>query len=217
MQRVLAKALVDKPFKDGANKCVVRRSVKGYFDSRLNGQTHRVHLEKRTCSCRKFDITGIPCKHAYGVMLKLKVDPSDYVCEWFRTAKWRRNYTDGIVPVRGSMFWPKTDAPDVHAPPVEDEQGEETEGERGKETGKKKKKLTKADKTRKRGVNESPTKKLPKAKKRTMHCGICGKANHNSRWHTKQGKHDDSVPVSTSQTAGESSQGTLTQASVSQA
>uniref|UniRef100_A0A0D3DDX1 SWIM-type domain-containing protein n=1 Tax=Brassica oleracea var. oleracea TaxID=109376 RepID=A0A0D3DDX1_BRAOL len=187
-KRVLAKALVDKPFKDGANKCVVRRSVKGYFDSRLNGQTHRVHLEKRTCSCRKFDITGIPCKHAYGVMLKLKVDPSDYVY-----------------------------APDVHAPPVEDEQGEETEGERGKETGKKKKKLTKADKTRKRGVNESPTKKLPKAKKRTMHCAICGKANHNSRWHTKQGKHDDSVPVSTSQTAGESSQGTLTQASVSQA
>ncbi|XP_048618309.1 uncharacterized protein LOC106381586 isoform X2 [Brassica napus] len=117
VQRVLAKALVDKPFKDGANKCVVRRSVKGYFDSRLNGHTHRVHLEKRTCSCRKFDITGIPCKHAYGVMLKLKVDPSDFVCEWFRTAKWRRNYTDGIVPVRGSMFWPKTDAPDVHAPP----------------------------------------------------------------------------------------------------
>ncbi|CAA7014488.1 unnamed protein product [Microthlaspi erraticum] len=46
----------------------------------LNGQTHRVSLENRTCSCRKWDITGIPCKHAHGVMLKLKLDPEDYVC-----------------------------------------------------------------------------------------------------------------------------------------
>ncbi|CAA7023907.1 unnamed protein product [Microthlaspi erraticum] len=76
----LAKQLVDKDKKDGAKKCVVTKSVKGFFSSMLNGQTHRVSLENRTCSCRKWDITGIPCKHAHGVMLKLKIDPEDYVC-----------------------------------------------------------------------------------------------------------------------------------------
>ncbi|CAA7045974.1 unnamed protein product [Microthlaspi erraticum] len=39
-------------------------------------------------------------------MLKLKIDPEDYVCIWFRTPMWRRNYTDGLIPVRGSRFWP---------------------------------------------------------------------------------------------------------------
>ncbi|CAA7060046.1 unnamed protein product, partial [Microthlaspi erraticum] len=130
----------------------------------------------------KWDITGIPCKHAYGVILKLKLDVEDYVCHWFRTLMWRRNYTDGLIPIRGSRFWPATDSPDVHAPPEPEVPEEEAASkEAGKESAKKK--LTKADKTRKKGVNESPTKKQPKAKKRIMHCGICGAPNHNSRFH----------------------------------
>lgn len=39
---------------------------------------------------------------------------------------------------------------------------------------------------RKKGVNESPTKNQPKHKKRTMHCGVCGVADHNSRFHKKK-------------------------------
>ncbi|XP_013619335.1 PREDICTED: uncharacterized protein LOC106325829 [Brassica oleracea var. oleracea] len=64
-----------------------------------------------------------------------------------------------------------TGAPDIHIPPEPDQPG--------------RKKVTKADKKRKKGVNESPTKKQPKHKKRIMHCGICGQPDHNSRFHTK--------------------------------
>lgn len=155
-----------------ASACKVTRSTNGMYEVKLSSCTYRVSLERRTCTCMKFEICGIPCEHAYGVMLQKKLAPENYVCQWFHTATWRRNYRDGLVPVRGADFWPKTSAPDVHIPPEPPQPA--------------RKKITKADKKRKRGVNESPTKKAPKNKKRTMHCGTCGEPNHNSRFHKKQ-------------------------------
>ena len=70
----------------------------------------------------KFEICGIPCEHAYGVMLQKKLAPENYVCQWFRTSTWRRNYRVGLILVRGAEFWPKTSAPDVHIPPYPDMQ-----------------------------------------------------------------------------------------------
>ena len=154
-----------------ASLCTVKRSTNGMYEAKVDGCTYRVSLERRTCTCKKFEICGIPCEHAYGVMLQNKLAPENFVCHWFRNAIWRWNYTEGLVPVRGAPFWPSTSAPDVHIPPDPKQPG--------------KKKITKAEKKRKKGVNESPTKKQPKHKKRTMHCGICGKADHNSRFQKK--------------------------------
>ena len=154
-----------------ASKCIVTRSTNGMYEVKLGWCTYRVSLERRTCTCKKFEICGIPCEHAYGVMLQKKLAPENFVCHWFCTAMWRRNYAEGLVPVRGAPFWPCTSAPDVHIPPDPKQPG--------------KKKITKAEKKRKKGVNESPTKKQPKHKKRIMHCGICGMADHNSKFHTK--------------------------------
>ncbi|KAL0708224.1 hypothetical protein Bca4012_074650 [Brassica carinata] len=120
----------------------------------------------------KFEIRGIPCEHAYGVILHKKLKAEDFVCKWFRTSMWRRNYIDGLIPVRGARFWPQTGVPDVHIPPDPDQPG--------------RKKMTKAEKKRKKPANESPTKKQPKHKKRIMHCGICGQPDHNSRFHSKK-------------------------------
>ncbi|XP_024007941.1 uncharacterized protein LOC112083950 [Eutrema salsugineum] len=170
-----------KEYKE-AKLCIVTRSTNGDYKARLGGCNYRVNLEKRSCTCLKFQICGIPCEHAYGVILSKKLVPEDFVCHWFRTAMWRRNYTDGLVPTRGAAFWPRSDAPDVHIPPEPPQPG--------------RKKVTNADKKRKKGVNESPTKKQPPNKKRIMHCGICGKADHNSRFHKKDKGNAPSVQPS---------------------
>ncbi|KFK35617.1 hypothetical protein AALP_AA4G014500 [Arabis alpina] len=105
-----------KQYKE-AKACKVTRSTNGMYQSQLHGINFRVNLEDRTCSCKKWEVCGIPCQHAYGVILAKKLQPEDYVCHWFRTALWRRNYTDGIVPPRGASFSPQTDASNVHDPP----------------------------------------------------------------------------------------------------
>ena len=148
----------------------VSTSTNGMYEVRHGGDLHRVRLQEYTCTCKKWQICGIPCEHTYGVIIHKKLDPEDFVCQWFRTAMWKRNYTDGICPQRGPKFWPETDGPKVYV--SEPPEGEEKD-----------KKMTKAEKKRKKGVDESPTKKQPKAKKRIMHCGVCGMADHNSRHH----------------------------------
>ncbi|KAG7553248.1 Zinc finger SWIM-type [Arabidopsis thaliana x Arabidopsis arenosa] len=155
-----------------AAACKVSSSTNGMFEVRVSGDTHRVSLKKYTCTCMKYQICGIPCEHAYGVILNKKLTPEDYVCQWFRTNMWKRNYAEGIVPQRGARFWPISEGGSVDVPPDPAQTG--------------RKKITKADKKRKKGVNESPTKKKPKQKKRIMHCRVCGSAEHNSRFHKKQ-------------------------------
>lgn len=149
------------------------------YEVKLDGDTHRVCLKKMTCTCKKFQICGIPCEHAYGVILKKTLTAENYVCQWFRTAMWKLNYTEGLVPQRGARFWPSTEGHNVHEPPEPPQPGR-------KKTTKADKRMTKEDKKRKRGVNESPIKKAPKQKKRIMHCGICGSTEHNCRFHKNQ-------------------------------
>ncbi|XP_020875471.1 uncharacterized protein LOC110226900 [Arabidopsis lyrata subsp. lyrata] len=180
VEEYLAKELED------AAEVKVHRSTNKMFLAMLYGCSYRVSLNQRTCSCRKWDITGIPCVHAYGVILKLKLKVEDYVCHWFRTTQWKKNYTEGLVPLRGARFWPVGTTPQVHPAPEPPQPGR-----------KKKSKKVK----RKKGKNESPLKKQPKLLKRVMHCGVCGEANHNSRFHKKKKE----VPQ------GEPSQGTVTQ------
>ncbi|XP_020877201.1 uncharacterized protein LOC110227445 [Arabidopsis lyrata subsp. lyrata] len=85
-----------------------------------------------------------------------------------------RTCTYGIFPQRGPAYWPSTEHPNVHVPPPPPQ------------PGRKKGKESKKDKKRKKGKYESPTKKAPKQMKRVMHCGVCGAACHNSRFHKKK-------------------------------
>ncbi|XP_010501674.1 PREDICTED: uncharacterized protein LOC104778971 [Camelina sativa] len=117
------------------------------FEVKVSGDTHRVCLKKMTCTCQKWQICGISCEHAYGLIIDNKLTAENYVCQWFQTALWRRNYEEGLTPQRSAKFWPCTNGNKVYAEPPEEKQ-------------------TKADKKRKKGVNEPPTKKQPKQKKK---------------------------------------------------
>lgn len=99
-----------------ALECMVYRRTNMMFQVDLRGCSYRVSLEKRTCSCRKWDITGISCEHAYGVILSKKLQVDDYVSHWFRTAMWRRTYTNGVIPMRGAWFWSIGSDALVHEP-----------------------------------------------------------------------------------------------------
>ncbi|KAG7563806.1 Zinc finger PMZ-type [Arabidopsis suecica] len=148
-----------------ASLAKVSTSTNGMYEVKHGSESHRVCLKSYTCTWQKWQIRGIPCENAYGVILDKKLAPEDYH---------------------------ETNAPAVFIP-------EPPEGD---------KKMTKEDKKRKKDVNESPTKKAPKNKKQIMHCGICGTADHNFRYHKKD-KASQSV-LQPSQP--EPSQGSLTQA-----
>ncbi|XP_010490065.1 PREDICTED: uncharacterized protein LOC104767781 [Camelina sativa] len=88
-----------------ASQCFVYPNTNGAYEVYMGYDKHRVCLNARTCTCMKFQICGIPCEHAYGLILKKTLEAEDYVCEWFRTFKWKENYIEGVVPQRGPRYW----------------------------------------------------------------------------------------------------------------
>ncbi|GJT84440.1 transposase, MuDR [Tanacetum coccineum] len=57
-------------FKDLLWRCATATTV-SYFNKNieeLKGNQCMVNMEERTCSCRKWDLTGMPCKHAVGAI-----------------------------------------------------------------------------------------------------------------------------------------------------
>ncbi|XP_020871455.1 uncharacterized protein LOC110225795 [Arabidopsis lyrata subsp. lyrata] len=184
-----------------ASEMTIRRSTNDMYEATRGLDTHRISLTERTCTCPKWQICGIPCEHVYGVLLDKKLEVEDYVCHWFRTPMWKKNYTDGIFPQRGPAYWPSTEHPNVHVPPPPPQ------------PGRKKGMESKKDKKRKKGKYESPTKKAPKQMKRVMHCGVCGAAGHNSRFHRKKSSAQTFEGVSAAVPAIQGTQGSQLESS----
>jgi hypothetical protein len=80
-------------------------------------QKHAVNLEAKTCGCRKWDVTGIPCNHACAAIIKARQKPEDYVSNFFKKPMYQEAYKPLLYPVPGPHAWSKTNTPDI-VPPV---------------------------------------------------------------------------------------------------
>nr|CAD1817746.1 unnamed protein product [Ananas comosus var. bracteatus] len=74
--------------------------------SMLSDRTDVVDLSKKTCSCKRWDIDGIPCNHAMAAFSFRLRDPYDFVEDWFMTSTYRATYNDCVPPTRGKEQWP---------------------------------------------------------------------------------------------------------------
>jgi hypothetical protein len=58
-----------------ARKCISSRADVGLWHSRVVKKSYEVNLDNRKCSCRKWDLTGLPCNHAVSAIYKAKGHP----------------------------------------------------------------------------------------------------------------------------------------------
>ena len=47
-------------------------------------RTYAVNLQHRTCGCKKWDMTAVPCNHAVSAIHKAKLQPEDFVHDFFK-------------------------------------------------------------------------------------------------------------------------------------
>ncbi|CAI9265013.1 unnamed protein product [Lactuca saligna] len=147
---------------------------------------HVVDMEKRECSCRKWELTGIPCKHAIASLNEM-ADNNEKVGElytyvhkvyWLDT--WKEMYSFKVEPIKGRAMWPKSDCPTTLVPPPHN-----------KAIGrpKKKRRITAEERIeiqqRKRQANsqsqnDNETQSLSR-KFLTMTCSKCKQKGHNAR------------------------------------
>ncbi|KAK5772415.1 hypothetical protein PVK06_048703 [Gossypium arboreum] len=96
---------------------VYARNEKYEVDCGL-GNKHVVDLLNSSCSCRKWDLSGIPCKHAVSCMQLLAVSPETYVNTCYTVTTQLNIYSHLINPVKGPIQWEHVRDMEPILPPI---------------------------------------------------------------------------------------------------
>ncbi|KAD2393856.1 hypothetical protein E3N88_40833 [Mikania micrantha] len=68
-----------------------------------------VNIDEQTCTCRLWQLSGIPCVHTVAALVFINKDPETYVSNLFKKDMFNEAYKYSIKQLKGSMYWPKTD------------------------------------------------------------------------------------------------------------
>ncbi|GJT77517.1 pentatricopeptide repeat-containing protein [Tanacetum coccineum] len=69
------------------------------FEVRNGTEAFKVNEQLRTCGCRMWQLSGLPCPHAIAVLFKLNKRPEDYVPACFRKGTYYEAYHQYLSPV----------------------------------------------------------------------------------------------------------------------
>ncbi|CAM8887454.1 unnamed protein product [Rhodiola kirilowii] len=85
--------------------------------ARCGWDGHMVSLDRFSCSCNMWDLTGIPCVHACAAAFHIKRNPDDYIHHSYKKETYMKIYDAVIMPIPGPNEWPEADG-DVVLPPI---------------------------------------------------------------------------------------------------
>ncbi|XP_021752089.1 uncharacterized protein LOC110717641 [Chenopodium quinoa] len=99
-----------------------------------------VSLNKKTCACGQWQISGIPCRHGMRAILDSKLDPHAFVDEWFSVKRYKAAYANGIKSIPDAQKWPEFNVPKIMPPelkrgigrPCRNRKKDDTEERKGK-------------------------------------------------------------------------------------
>ena len=76
----------------------------------LKNWRHTVDLDNRTCSCQRWQITGLPCTHALCLIHSMRNrNVEDYIDDYYSVHKFKKAYEHVIAPMNGRDQWPEVD------------------------------------------------------------------------------------------------------------
>ncbi|PNX99504.1 hypothetical protein L195_g022770 [Trifolium pratense] len=79
-------------------------------------ETYTVNLLQKTCACRKWDLTGIPCCHVIACIWDKREAPEDYVSSYYRKSTTLATYSHIILPTNGPQLWPLLESDPINPP-----------------------------------------------------------------------------------------------------
>jgi hypothetical protein len=102
----------------------------------INSTTEKfyVNLLRRSCDCRKWLLTGLPCCHAISCMKNQDMDINEFVPDIFKKDQYAACYAPIIYPANGQNLWERTEYNDLQAPPIRKQPGRPKK-KRNKEAG----------------------------------------------------------------------------------
>ena len=86
------------------------------FEVKSGLQNFTVDMEKRHCSCRKWDTTGIPCAHAISCIFFNRQKAKQYVHRCFHVSTYKACYELVLAPINGQNMWRPSGVQPVQPP-----------------------------------------------------------------------------------------------------
>ncbi|KAG8363831.1 hypothetical protein BUALT_Bualt19G0063100 [Buddleja alternifolia] len=153
----------------------------------LDTTQYTVDLEKRICTCRKWELSGIPCKHALSAIYCQGLQVEDFVADCYSVDTYKKVYGPAIMPVNGRSEWVKTG----FVPPLPPNSGRSVGKPpiaRRVEADEMKTKKKKRSRGKPKLVN-NPYKL--KRQQKTCKCSKCGEEGHNIKSCPLKNRGDD--------------------------
>ncbi|XP_020258869.1 uncharacterized protein LOC109835298 [Asparagus officinalis] len=85
----------------------VLRSDEVEFEVLSSDLSHIVNIGTRTCSCRDWQLYGIPCSHAVAALISSRKNVYEYAEKYFTVESYCRAYSQPIHPVADRSEWSK--------------------------------------------------------------------------------------------------------------
>ena len=105
-------------------------SGKGIFQVQCKGADYNVDICNKTCDCRRWDLTGIPCNHAVACLRHERIPAEDVLPICYSTKTFSKVYGFNIMPCADKNSWEKTNGPKVLPPVYEKKVGRPTKSRR---------------------------------------------------------------------------------------
>ncbi|CAL8161996.1 unnamed protein product [Prunus armeniaca] len=101
----------------GASQCIPRLAgEKMYQVNHMYGGEFVVYLKAMSCSCRRWDLCGIPCAHAISTIFHIDEKPVEYVHECYKPETYMRSYEPIVHPIPSMDQWVKGGLPPIRPP-----------------------------------------------------------------------------------------------------
>ncbi|KAL4586837.1 hypothetical protein LXL04_011482 [Taraxacum kok-saghyz] len=95
----------------------VCRSCEYQAEVKCQGKRWDVYLDKRKCSCRVWQVTGLPCVHAAAFIAFIRdANWEKYVDQYFTIEKFEQAYQFQIAPLPGRDQWMQKDGEKIYPP-----------------------------------------------------------------------------------------------------
>jgi hypothetical protein len=103
--------------KEESKGCTPKWGGGNMYEMTSDGKKYIVNIVKKSCTCSKWDLIGMPCKHAIRAISYKGHNFEDYVDDYFKKKTYMSVYSHLIQPCIGPDFWPIGDG-DLVLPPI---------------------------------------------------------------------------------------------------
>lgn len=102
----------------GQDNVALLAEVQG-VDKDLQPWRHALDLTNRTCTCRQWQVTGLPCYHVVHVITSMRNPKMEnYIDDCYSVHKFQKAYENCVGPMTDRQQWPKVDPGFKLWPPI---------------------------------------------------------------------------------------------------